>query len=90
MNNNTPIDVNSDTTPITKQPVEQILSDQWNTMNVSELYDQLRILQNRYYAALDMRKGNISLQLERGIDHLRSLIAIKQEEAQRRGIYEVR
>jgi len=46
-NINGPLDVNGDTTPITRKPIDQIDADQWNTMNIGELWDQRLFLQNR-------------------------------------------
>lgn len=89
-NDNGPIDINSNITPITKQEIQLVDQSQWEKMPVHELYDQLIILQQRYFAMLDMGKGQIADQIQSGIKHLESLIAYKQTETMRRGGYEVR
>lgn len=84
------IDVNSDITPITKQPIEQVKSSDWNDMSVADLYEQLRIMQNRYFYALGMGKGSMADQIQRGINHIQALIVVKQNDDHRRGKYEVK
>lgn len=60
MNNNTtdkPISVTGNITPITHQPVGELIPHKWESPDVSLdfLNDQMNILQARYNAALSMR-----------------------------------
>jgi len=85
------IDVNSNKTPITQQPIEEVNGGQvWLESSISDLYDQLRILQNRYYIALDLGKTEMALQIERGIMQIQAIIQVKQEDAYNKGQYEIR
>lgn len=52
-NDNGPIDVNGDWTPITKKPIDQIDATQWGEMNIGELWDQRVFLQNRLNLVLN-------------------------------------
>lgn len=83
-------DVNSNFTPTTHEPIPTMEGDMWGKMTVSELYDQLLILQKRYYIALDMGKGDMAEQIQRGLYELEQRIRTKQFDAQQRGLYEVR
>lgn len=85
-----PVDVNSDITPTTRQPIPTVDQSTWNDASVSELYDQLITLQQRYYMMLDMGKGLIADQIQRGILQLEAQISEKQLDAQKRGLYSVR
>lgn len=85
-----PIEIDASITPITKREVQVVDQSLWPTMQVHDLYDQLIILQQRYFAMLDMGKGQIADQLQFGIKQLEALIAYKQNEATKKGLYEVR
>jgi hypothetical protein len=78
--NDTPIDVNSDVTPITKTPVKQVTSDEWNETNLTELHDQLMTLRSRYNAMLNMEKYDIAKQIQQGIVQLEATIKQKNAE----------
>lgn len=84
------IDVNSNFTPTTKQPVPQVTGYEWRDMSLPDLHDQLIILQNRYYYMREMGKGAIAQQIFAGIQRIESIIDEKQLEAMRRGSYNVR
>lgn len=89
-NESTGVDISSDITPITKQPVPQVTSHEWSGASISELHDQLVTLQNRYYMMLQMGKGDIADQILNGIQQLEALITHRQIEAQQKGTYNVR
>lgn len=84
------IDVNSNLTPITKQTVPEVTGLDWNKMSIPELYDQLSILQTRYYYMLQQGKSHIADQIHAGIVQLETLITIRQTEEMQRGNYNVR
>ena len=70
------ISVQGDVTPISRQPVEQILADQWPTMSLVDLWEQRRIMSNRIGFA---QSGNLDIirQLEMGMRRLDAIIAEK-------------
>lgn len=71
---NKPIDVNSNISPITKQPIQEIRADKWLKMSTSDLFDQKLILESRL--AIANRIGNFSLmqQIQMGIDQIHAII----------------
>lgn len=46
------VSVDGDITPITRQPVERVDTENWSKMSVSELHKQREILQRRYWQAI--------------------------------------
>ena len=72
-----PVDVNGDITPITRQPVTQVDAGEWDTMNVSQLHSQLLVLEQRLIYAQQIGHGDMTAQLNRGINQLRGLIHLK-------------
>jgi len=68
------VDVNSDETPITHQKIDQVDASTWKDKSLSELYDDLIIMNRR----LDMARevGNITIiqQVQKGIEHLQAVI----------------
>jgi hypothetical protein len=78
-NNSTPIDVssNSELTPITQQPISKVNADEWHSLTITELHEQLATLQNRYYTALELEKYEVSQAIQAGINRLRAAIEIR-------------
>jgi len=74
---NAPIDVNGSITPITKQEVPLVLPDQWSSMSISELYQQLNILQDRLTAAYELKQFRLIPQIQQGIDKINIFIKNK-------------
>ena len=45
------VSVEGDVTPVTRQPINKINSQDWSKMTISELHQQREMLQLRYYRA---------------------------------------
>lgn len=64
-------------TPITKKPIQQVQSDQWRDMSVSELWDQRAILMQRLGYASQFGHPSMIQQISIGIEMLDALIDSK-------------
>lgn len=71
------VDAHSTITPISKQEIEKVDADAWSKCTVSELYDQLMIMEKRKYACMQY-SPEIVKDIERGITRLRAIIDKKQ------------
>lgn len=69
-----PVDVNSDITPITRQPILQVDASNWEKMNVMQLHNQLEVLEQRFLYAQQLGHEQIINQLNLGLLQLRLLI----------------
>jgi hypothetical protein len=74
------MDVNSNVTPISNEPVAQVESFDWHNMSIQQLNDQLYTLTNRQYLVQQMKRPDIARQMNEGIEYLRQLIAYKESE----------
>lgn len=54
-----------------------IQADDWGNMNINELYEQKMILQNRIFAASEIKNRPLLLQLQQGMIQLENIIQIK-------------
>lgn len=72
-----PVDVNSNLTPITRQQVDDVFADQWEKMSVSQLHNQLHIMENRLLYAQSLGKEEIYQQVLAGVNRLKSIIIQK-------------
>ena len=72
-----PVDVEGDITPITRQPVEKVDAGEWEAMGVSQLHEQLLIMEKRLLYARQIGHDEMTTQLIRGINLLRGLIHLK-------------
>jgi uncharacterized small protein (DUF1192 family) len=83
-NNNTsqPIDVSADSelTPITQQPIDKVNANEWSSLSLTEMHEQLTTLQNRYYACLELEKYEVSQAIQQGINRLRAEITKKSDQ----------
>lgn len=75
----TPIDVNSDITPITQTRVEAVDASTWDTASVASLYNDLTTLQSRYYALLQMNKFEMANGLYAHIQYLKAIISNREQ-----------
>ena len=73
------VSVNENITPITRQPIGEIDSTQWNTMTLPELIEQHNIINERLIRAQTMGLGHMVEQIQRGLCVLNDLIQKKQE-----------
>lgn len=73
----TPVDVNSNMTPITRQEVKDVFGDQWEKMSTSQLHDQLYIMENRLLYAQSLGKEDMYQQILAGVNRLKSIIIEK-------------
>lgn len=74
---NKPLDVNGNKTPITQKPVQQVRADKWREMSVNELWEQKAILDGRLVAAAQIGNHNLMRQIQLGIDTLNEMISQK-------------
>ena len=56
---------------------KEVQADKWDEMTVSDLYEQLSILQSRALTAASMHNVPMLQQIQRGIDRIEALIADK-------------
>lgn len=70
-------------TPITKQPINQVHSDRWQEMTVSELWEERITLNNRLTYALQIGHADMIKQLNMGIKFLDQLIQSKTTTTER-------
>lgn len=73
------VDTESKLTPISKEEIKQVNSDNWSDMTTSQLFDQLEILEQR---KMYCKQYNIIIvdQIERGIQQLRQLITTRTDD----------
>ena len=69
-----PISVESNITPITRQPIQTIKANEWHKMTADELFNQLSILQGRMVIANQLGNHPLYQQLEFGVVQLNALI----------------
>lgn len=74
-----PTDIASESqlTPISKQEIPSVDANSWANMTVSELYDQVFILEQRILYCQQYGKHEAAKQIRQGIDQLRALINSK-------------
>ena len=68
------VDVNSNITPITRKEIKQIDAVNWGSMNLTQLHQQLSILEERLMFAQQYSHIDMVTQIERGVNQLRALI----------------
>ncbi len=71
------VSVNADITPITRQPIDQVDSDDWSSMSIAELQAQLVTLQQRYNIAAHLSSADLMKQLQKGIVRLNLILKSK-------------
>lgn len=72
--NNRPISVTDDITPITKQPIDRVDPTKWETMSLTQLHEQRYILSRRQQMALQVGMVSAAQQIERGIVAITEII----------------
>jgi len=72
-----PVDVNGDITPITRQPIPQVDAADWDNMNITQLQEQLSILEQRLLYVQQFGHSSMLTPLEQGINQLQVLIFTK-------------
>ena len=74
----TAVPVDGDITPISKIPVPQVDSTDWNNISISNLIDQKNTLTNRYYALLQHGgTPDILKQIQFGIARIEAILEQK-------------
>lgn len=74
------VDEKSKITPTSKTEIKDIQADQWHTMNLSQLYDQKTIMEERLFAAANYNNNpEVLRQINQGLQRLLSIIDAKQE-----------
>lgn len=70
------VDVNGDTTPISRQPIKSIERAQWHTMNLDQLWEQKDILTQRLQMA-SRQSPQFQQSIQAGIYELDAVMANK-------------
>lgn len=65
-----PVNVNSDITPITRKPIDQIDSSEWDQLTTRELVDQRVALQQRMMLIQTMGRADLMAEMKRGLTRL--------------------
>lgn len=68
-------DTDAEVTPITRTPITTIEADKWMEMSITELHDQLAVLEKRRIQLHEIGHGHLAPQIERGIAHLQAILA---------------
>ena len=69
----------ADVTPVTRQKIHQVHADDWKDMNLTELYDQLAVLESRRIKLYEIGQGPMAEQVEKGIAMLQLVIKAKDD-----------
>lgn len=72
------VPVNGDITPITRKPIDQINSSDWDDMTTAELVDQRNSLFNRITLAQSMGQLQLVPEMNRGLTHLDAIIKLRE------------
>lgn len=67
-------DVNGSVTPFTQQPVPQINSATWASASITDLWDQMSVLNARYMAVAQMGKQEYMIPLKQAMAELEAVI----------------
>lgn len=76
------VDSNADITPFSHNKVPQLDSSNWGNVSVSELWDQMGILNARYLVVAEMGKAEYMLPLQRAIAELSAVIQSRNSETE--------
>lgn len=72
------VPVNGDITPISRKPIDQIDSRDWEDMPFEALSEQYTMLQNRIYVVESMGRPDMLKQMKQGLAYLMQLIDTKR------------
>lgn len=72
-------DVNGDVTPFTQQPVPQLDSSKWATANITDLWEQMSILNARFMAVAQMGKQEYMIPLRQAMAELQAVIEFRTQ-----------
>ena len=73
----TPVKVDGDITPITREPITQVDADMWEKMSLAQLHEQLLALERRLLYAQDIGHIDIVNQIQRGVNQIKAVIKKK-------------
>lgn len=75
------VSVNGDVTPITREPIQKVNSNQWKVASEGVLFDQLDTLrQRRALASMSGMSSDVLKQIDAGIAQLEAVLRSKQQE----------
>lgn len=72
-------DINGDITPFSREPVPQINSDVWGTASLTDLWEQMSVLNSRYIAVAQMGKTEYMLPIKRAMAELEQIIKMRSQ-----------
>jgi hypothetical protein len=73
------VPVNGDITPITRKPIAQLDSSEWDNMTTTELVEQRMTLFNRMTLAQSMGQMQLVPAMQRGLNHLDLILKERRE-----------
>lgn len=76
------VNINADITPVTRQKIEKVSPEKWGQMNITQLWDQRIILNNRSIKAFQCGHAEIAKQLQIGLNTLDMLLQRLAAEAE--------
>lgn len=68
------IDVNGDVTPYSKEPVPKVNAGTWHTASITDLWEQMSVLNARYLAAAQMGKQEYMIPIKQAMAQLEQAI----------------
>ena len=69
----------AEVTPITRKKIHTVDADTWPELTLTELYDQLSILEQRRIQLYEIGQGPMAQQIEAGIKRLNLIIKAKDD-----------
>lgn len=72
------VPVNGDITPISRKPIDQINSSEWENMTTAELIDQRNSLYQRMTLAQSMGQLQMVPAMQRGLNYIDALLKQRQ------------
>ncbi len=69
-----PVDVSSDLTPITRQPITSVNSGSWDKMSLEQLHEQLNVMETRLLYSQQIGSEELVKQVLAGVNQLKLII----------------
>ena len=69
----------AEVTPITRKKIHNVDARNWSEMTLTELYDQLSVLESRRIQLYEIGQSPMAQQLEKGIAALQQVIKAKSD-----------
>lgn len=74
-----PVDLSKEEiTPISREPIDRVQAEYWQSLSLSELFDERVTLNNRITYMYEMNKPDIARQIERGVAIIDQIVKQKE------------